>query len=504
MGDDTIHTNSNASNIDDYITKLPLPFIPPALPQPHTELGRTTTYDGNSKTETISICEGLSTIQLAAFSPNADVLWAGSIIKGDSIYDGLLTPVALDRNQGWITIGNIGNPVPNSQPISLTISVKEPSLASVSDEVRELLSKHISSGVAARVGQIQQQYWSIEQAALHLNASGKWLTGSVRAGLEMNNSSKYSHFMIQFVQSYYDISFNPFQKPSDAFRSGLFNKVTVEDIKLALGKEQVMPAYVSTITYGRMMLLSLSSQEKAESVNAYLNLVISGVAAGGEFDAKLMNSSFIRETEFRVLVLGGPTEPVVNLLKGPEALKKLSAYYNDGINFNVKTPAVPISYQLRWLGNKDQARLNFSTNYQVQKISPQRVVRFGIRLQTLDDDKDPGDIVSASIYKDNYQIWRLDPIAPPHHCWDNHTRQPDPSDADFGGVPGWFSAPPTVDIYTNEIGSIRVYVGKTGDRKWKFTACVALWLEDGKTIVVIRQEGRRCELGNDNITVIEI
>jgi thiol-activated cytolysin len=148
-----------------------------------------------------------------------------------------------------------------------------------------------------------------------------------------------------------------------------------------------MPAYVSTVTFGRMLVLTIETKEKSESVQAFLNLAVSGVVGSGGFDASFLNSSFVRESLFRVVVLGGPTGAALHVLNGPQGMLQLREFFQEGINFTRDTPAVPLSYQLRSLGDNASARMVFSTDYEVQSTRPQAIKRFGARFQTEDDNK---------------------------------------------------------------------------------------------------------------------
>jgi hypothetical protein len=121
---------------------------------------------------------------LAAFAPNADVLWPGSLVRGESIASGVLTPIALPRGRAYVTVSNIGLPGPGTPIPSLSTSVKQPSLQSVTDAIRTLINNNIGAPVAARIAEETAEYHSIGHAALKMNASASWIGGSLKAGLE--------------------------------------------------------------------------------------------------------------------------------------------------------------------------------------------------------------------------------------------------------------------------------------------------------------------------------
>lgn len=229
-----------------------------------------------------------------------------------------------------------------------------------------------------------------------------------------------------------------------------------------------------------MLLLRISTSEDRSTIQAYLNLIINGATAGGTLDANFLNSDFARRSEFNLLILGGSSQSGVGLLRGAQGLTQLPRYYRSGINFNYQNPGVPISFQLRWLGSNDSARMTFTTDYQTQTCEPQPIRKFGVRFQTLDNDKDGGEIVSAEIFLGNQLVWRWAEFGRREHIWRDNTHQPEDNDAGFGGVPGWFSAPPLVGGLKNtDCRGLRVRITKIGSSDWNFLYQAALWLDDG-------------------------
>lgn len=469
---------TDSADIDRLIDSLPFPKMPPDPPDKPTILPETEkkTYVGANRCIAGTAREGVSTFQAAAFAPNSDVLWPGSIIDGNSILDGSLTPITVARAPATIIIDSIGNPPATGAIPPITTRIASPSLPTVLTNVRALIAKNIPLGAPARIAQSIIEYSSEGQAAIKLNAAAKWMTGNLRAGLAVDSLKKQDNYVIQFVQSYYDLVFTPPGLPSDLFGKG----VAARDIRRRLGSPAVRPAYVSTVTFGRILLLRVSTTEDRSTTQAYLNLIVSGLTASGELEAQFLKSEFVKRAEFNLLLLGGPSEAGVALLKGAKGLTELPKYYKAGINLNQKNPGVPISYKLRWLGSNQIARMTFTTDYQSQTCAPQDIKRFGIRFQTLDDDKDRGDIVTGEIFLNNVLVWRWAEFGRREHTWNDNTHQPEDNDAGFGGVPGWFSAPPSVPgLKASDCSGLKVRITKIGNKGWNFKYQAALWLDDG-------------------------
>jgi Thiol-activated cytolysin len=477
------------NEIDDFLDSLPLP---PQQPDPPAD--PVLVDPGTPQYSDISVCStakyraGKTAIDLAALAPNSDTLWPGSVVAGHSIEGGILSPINLPRGRGEITMIN-----PAAQPgdgASMTVSLKEPSLKSTADAAQALRAKYFKGGIPAFAGEtVISTYHSIDEAAMHLDASVSWMSGSIRNVLDISSSDKRTNVVISIVQAYYDLTFSAPDTPSSVFKNALFGGVTLRDLKDAVGPHALKPAYVSTIRFGRMILLRASSDASESELKDALHLAVSGVTTSGQLDATLKTNHAVAQTEFAMVVLGSQDGTAV-LIGGFAGLQHIADVWSSGAKLAADQPAFPISYQLRWLGRNpstgernESAKLTFTSDYSAVSCSPQKITRFGVRFNTTDDDKDGGDRVDVDLFNGGEQVSTYWCDQPYNHKWDDHTSQPDGSDADFGGVAGWYSTTVfTRTVYTNEISALKLRVRKTGDKGWHFQVSSQLWLEGGRRI----------------------
>jgi len=499
-----------SSDIDVFLDGLPVPSAPPDPPvEPVLTNTSQPTYSGDNACVTNSYHAGVSALDLAALAPHSDVLWPGSIVSGDSLYSGLLTPIPLKRGRGEVTLINPALTAHAQGPV--TASIKEPTLDSVTAAVTDLLRANVGpAGVPAFSGGITiETYRSVEEAAMHLDAGASWLSGNVRNILDITSSSKRTNVVIRLVQGYYDLVFTPPATPSAMFNQGWFigvGEVSLDDVKEALGPTPVKPAYVSTVRYGKMLLIRATSDAEEKTLSDVLHLAISGVSSSGQVDGALRQNAALQQTTFEMVVLGGGQDSATVVMGGFDALGHIADVWKDGATLHADWPAYPVSYQLRWLGRNpitgnryDSARLTFTSDYSTTVCQPQKVVRFGARFQTTGDDKDGGDRVDIDLLIGGQLVASYWCDQPYNHKWDNNTSQPQDNDADFGGMPGWYSTTSfTRPVYSNEVGAMQLRVRKSGTDGWSFKPSSSVWLEGGRRVEFVQFPGGSTHFEDDN------
>ena len=497
---------ARASNdIDVYLDNLPLPKQPEEPPETPQLVGPSTRqYDADDVCVSQGLHAGKRAIDLAALVPNAATLWPGSIVAGGSLEGGLLSPITLARGRGRITLLNTAG-----NGTAQTVSIKEPSQHAVDDAVTSIRRAAFPNGVPAVAGALMvETYHSVEEAAMHLDVQANWLTGNVRDTLDISSSHKHSHVVVSLVQAYYDLVFETPVSPSAMFKSGT-GGVSLKDVRDKLGASAVKPAYVSTIRYGRMILMRASSDADARELKNALQLAMSGLGASGQVNQAFQNNQAIQSTEFQIAVLGSQDQTSV-LLSGFAGLQHVQDIWNSGVTLLPAQPAVAISYQVRWLGRDPQnaerdavAKMTFVSNYNVVTCSPQQILRFGARFQTTDDDKDAGDAVNIDLLKGPEVLSTYWCDAPWNHGWGDGAVTPEPSDADFGGVRGFYSTTAfNRPVFSNEVDKLKLRVRKSGDKGWHFKVTGTLWLESGRQFNFVEPDIYNNEFGGGNQSVV--
>jgi hypothetical protein len=333
-----------------------------------------------------------------AFNPNTGVLFPGSVVKGNSLKDGVLNDIAVKRNAGYLTISYKDN---QDKEHSYTDTVKEANFQNVQDAVMKLTDRLPDGNQVARISFEKTESHELEETFLRLGISAKWMSGSAKANLEKNFSSNKSKYFVKVVQPYYDISFqtkyDKSQQPSDFFSSDVSS---ADILKAMTDTANNPPAYVKSISYGRMLLLLIESDASQKDLTAGLEATFSGTSASGKIELSVGQKTAINNSKINMIALGGSSEAVIKILTGNK-LDSLNTYLKEGANFSKKSPAFPITYVTSYLKTNEVAKLSFTTNYADKTciVNPKEIDFFAVTFSGISDDKDKEETITYQILK---------------------------------------------------------------------------------------------------------
>jgi len=286
--------------------------------------------------------------ELFLLDPSADVIYPGALLKGGSIPSGEYTPLVADRKPITISISlqNISG--------SPTRTIKDPKPSTVTETIKELLSSEVTGPTAAKVTYSMENIYSAEQLNLALRANFKNQNVDVKAMFDFSRTEIHSRMLIKFLQVFYTISIDPPGKPSDFFN-------VLPDIN-TLGN--CSPVYVSTMTYGRMVLYSISSTQSLTELNAALNLNIQAATASGGTDDSASYTKLLKSSEMKFYIVGGAADSALKVLDG--GLKSLNNFIISGANYSKDSPSAPLSYKLSYLKDGSVANIVLSSDYSIR------------------------------------------------------------------------------------------------------------------------------------------
>ncbi|GIZ14378.1 thiol-activated cytolysin family protein [Capnocytophaga catalasegens] len=285
---------------------------------------------------------------------NADVIYPGSILRGDSFMEGGLDPVVLTAPKE-ITIS-----------ISLRgkgLSVKKTSMPSVSNVRQQMNDLITDNKIEHDVAPSYLNYYAniVETSAsfnkamrTHGRASALFglAKGSFNREFSFSSSSSSKYVLIKVRQFFYNIAVDP--KPYDQW--GDMNNSN-------LGSYE--PVYISSVDYGRVAHLLIETNESAEQTRSKVEgalragflVRVRGGSTSNEDYARSFNS-----LKKEIITLGGP-------LKQGKAINDLDSFIDylhvPNAEELIKS-AVPISYKIRTV--RDNKEVQVRTFY-TEKIS---------------------------------------------------------------------------------------------------------------------------------------
>lgn len=291
--------------------------------------------------------------KFVAMNPNADVLWPGSLVQGNSMASGILDPIPVKRAPGTVTLA-----LASGGSTEMAEIMASPSLSAATNAINTILSNY-DGGTAASFSYASESVYSDEQLGVSVGVNAKGTNWSGSASLKLSTGSMNSHYLVTFTQAYYTMAFDPPQGPAGVFDPS----VTLTDLQPYVGAGNP-PVYVASVTYGRILYVlfesSLSQSELKASVDGGFKFGGTGVTVNAGTEYQKLEST----TSVKVYALGGNAQLAAGTVSAaPEAI---STFLKGGANFGADNPGVPISYMIRYLADSSQVRLALTTEYTTQ------------------------------------------------------------------------------------------------------------------------------------------
>ncbi|HVV84092.1 MAG TPA: thiol-activated cytolysin family protein [Kofleriaceae bacterium] len=361
--------------IDAYLRSLPyLPAAPAGVEEHATS---PPAREGDYQCVTQNLTETRQFDRIVAYAANSDSLWPGAIVAGDSVYDGLFSQVGFER-----------------APLTMSVSLENlaghkgarlehPSLSTYRDALANILDADVVGATPANIYSEIEQVHSEEQLALALGAKVSWLgdAGHVAASFDFNQQQTRSRYLVKFTQAYYTVDLDAPARPADFFAPG----VTADDVETRVGPANP-PLYVSSITYGRMVLFTFESDYSAEEMQAALDFAYSGgVDVSG--DVSVTYKDIISKSKITAFILGGDGGAAAQTIDSYDAL---IAFIKAGGNYSRESPGAPIAYKLSYLADNSPGRISLTTDYDVKEC--ERVSqKVKVTLKSIRVESDGGD-----------------------------------------------------------------------------------------------------------------
>ncbi len=281
--------------------------------------------------------------EMLSLDPTTDVIYPGALVKGESIPTGEYLPIVANRDSITLSISlqNIaGSPV---------VKVGDPKLSTIRAGIKKILDQEVTGATAAKVNYEISQVYSKEQLNLAIGANYRSAGAKVSSSFDFSSTTYHNRFVLKFLQVYYTIDMDLPSDPSELFTS-------LPDIN-TLGSTS--PVYVSTVTYGRMILYTVETNYSRTEIKAAFDA--SFASGGGSIDADY--EKVLAESNIKALIIGGSGDDAAQTVSGPSDVYE---YISSGGNYSKDSPGAPLSYKLRFLKDNAVARVVLSSEYFVR------------------------------------------------------------------------------------------------------------------------------------------
>ena len=342
------------SKIDEYIASLP--YLPVEPAQVATGSRTPDTREGDYQCSTQNLKETRQFDRIVGYAANSDSLYPGALVSADSVLTGLFTQVVLPRAPATISVS-----LENLEGAKSAV-LEEPSLSAYRDAVTSILDSTVTGSTPANLYSEIEQVHTEEQLNMALGVQASWGLGiaSVKTSFNFDKQDIRSRYLVRYTQAYYTVDLDAPAKPSALFAP----TVTLDEVAGKMN-EAHPPAYVSSVTYGRMVVFTFESEYSSDEMGAALEFAYSGgVDVRG--DVSVTYKDIISKSKITAFILGGDAGTAVKTIDSYEAL---IAFIKSGGNYSKESPGAPIAYKLNYLQDNSPARMSFTTNYDVKECT---------------------------------------------------------------------------------------------------------------------------------------
>lgn len=296
--------------------------------------------------------------KIVTLNPDVEVLWVGALLQGEGYVGG---------------IGSLSElPIRQRNPMTLTIdlltgnnsrTVQSPTLATSNQAIGELIDDAMSSGHAAGSNILftKETMFSYDQMALKMGLSASYSGATIKASLSTDISNETRTVAAYFVQRMFTVSMVLPQDPESVFSDDFTTEMLQRETSSGRMGADNPPVYVSSISYGRILIFSFTSTASETDINATLNVMYNNGEFGGELDAKYQE--ILQTAQIRVVTVGGDANQALALIRSND----LGQYFAEDAPLST---AKPISYTIRHLKDNVIARVAEATNYNLTTCTP--------------------------------------------------------------------------------------------------------------------------------------
>ncbi|MDX2088733.1 MAG: thiol-activated cytolysin family protein [Kofleriaceae bacterium] len=340
--------------IDEYIESLPYLPVADAAVEEGQRSGEA--REGDYQCTTQNLKETRQYDRIVAYAANSDSLYPGALVSADSVLTGLFTQIVLPRAPATISVSleNLAG--------GKSAEIKEPSLSAYRDALADILDTEITGSTPANLYSEIEQVHTEQQLDMALGVQASWGLGtaSLKTSFDWSKQDTRSRYVVKYTQAYYTVDLDAPAKPSSVFSQN----VGLSEVQSQMDETRP-PAYVSSVTYGRMVIFTFESEYSSEEMGAALEFAYSG---GFDIsgDVSVTYKDIISKSKITAFILGGDAGTAVQTI---DSYDKLMDFIKSGGNYSKESPGAPIAYKLNYLKDNSPARMSFTTDYEVKECN---------------------------------------------------------------------------------------------------------------------------------------
>lgn len=258
-------------------------------------------------------------------------VFLGSMLHGGSLENMKYTPVS--RQTDPITISY-------SFPADFVIDkIDIPTLGAMRQSIRKvMLNNNMSGTQLASFDYNMSQYSYSDEIKLAFGSNvnvGNIL--NISANVTTGKIERETGIIAKVVQRNFTVDMDI---PSDG--NLLLNNTELSSIG------DYSPVYVSSITYGRIGIISVQSEYSYKELNVAVKIAFNAGIVNGELNIDANTKKILEESEIKIYIVGGKGGDISQTVEGFHEFKK---FITQGGEFTSDAPGVPIYFSVSYLSD---------------------------------------------------------------------------------------------------------------------------------------------------------
>lgn len=282
--------------------------------------------------------------EAVVLDPTSDILYPGCVLRGSSIEDGTYAALS-DVRVGDVTF-SISKVLESGElSTATTKTVRNIRMSDYRDAFNEWASLGYQKGAVTSMHSVESVS-SHEEAKAKIGATFKHEAFDLAANFGFDFNSDNNHILAKFIQKQYTVTMDFPKTPT------IFEEVDQSYIN------EVQPVYISNITYGRMIFMSIDTKHSLADVQLALKLAVQAINVDGELEQSYRK--VLEDSKINVTIIGGRTAS--QNLALTDGWKGFQEYMVSAQEMHELTP---ISFALRYAADNSIARLVSKQRYDI-------------------------------------------------------------------------------------------------------------------------------------------
>jgi|WetSurMetagenome_2_1015567.scaffolds.fasta_scaffold01003_4 uncharacterized protein (TIGR02145 family) len=308
--------------------------------------------------------------EFAASEALHGVLLPGVLVKGSSVFSGIPTIIPCDNKRKKIKV-SLSVFSGSGDPMSREVNAGQ---ADIVQAINDILAGY-TGGFPAQYNIETKLITSQEQLSCELKVGWSNPSNNLAAKTNFSYNKNKTSLLVTLTQSFFSITVDALSE-SNTFIDGKTPEEIAPYIKPEADGTPNPLAYISSVTYGRVYKIFMTTDEKNVDLKAAVDYAYKGAVNNISANAKINLQKRLNQISTQVYQIGGDasTGLATAFLKNPpDALDSIRSFIVGGANFSKTNVGAPLSYTVQTLKDNKIIKINNTLDYEEVEYVPARI-----------------------------------------------------------------------------------------------------------------------------------